>query len=161
MNWREKTEKEKQPEYLFVPSRHIFFDNIREIDKLYIVGCADAGSEIWDRGNYYTDEQFLAIMLVLAQSPYADKYQRAAAANIIRNMKGQNAQKAKRVLCKRRRQEFSRKRDSIKLALIDRDGYKCAQCGTQKDLAIDHIAPLSRGGTDNLKNLQFLCRSCN
>ncbi len=30
-----------------------------------------------------------------------------------------------------------------------------------EDLTIDHIAPLSKGGTDDLDNLRFLCRSHN
>ena len=37
----------------------------------------------------------------------------------------------------------------------------CATCGATTDLTVDHIFPLSRGGTNDPLNLQVLCRSCN
>ena len=45
--------------------------------------------------------------------------------------------------------------------VFERDAYRCLRCGTWLDLTIDHIVPRSRGGTDDLHNLQTLCRSCN
>ncbi len=42
-----------------------------------------------------------------------------------------------------------------------RDEHKCRQCGAEKNLTIDHIVPLAKGGTNELNNLQILCRSCN
>lgn len=57
------------------------------------------------------------------------------------------------------------KRDPIPAAVrffvFERDGYRCAQCGTAEDLTIDHIYPKSLGGADTEDNLQTLCRSCN
>lgn len=39
---------------------------------------------------------------------------------------------------------------------------KCVLCGvTDKPLTIDHIIPISKGGTNDTRNLQPLCRSCN
>lgn len=38
---------------------------------------------------------------------------------------------------------------------------KCAYCGSTKNLTIDHIIPICRGGSDDIKNLQCLCRDCN
>lgn len=41
---------------------------------------------------------------------------------------------------------------------------KCAICGKYvkfKRMSIDHIVPYSRGGTDDLNNLQLTCKSCN
>lgn len=43
----------------------------------------------------------------------------------------------------------------------ERDGFRCAHCGTDKTLEIDHILPRSIGGLDSLDNLQLLCRTCN
>ncbi len=38
---------------------------------------------------------------------------------------------------------------------------RCAYCGSKDNLTIDHIIPLSRGGTNREDNLQCLCRDCN
>jgi len=37
----------------------------------------------------------------------------------------------------------------------------CANCLKKKDLSIDHIVPLARGGSNAIRNIQFLCHSCN
>lgn len=37
----------------------------------------------------------------------------------------------------------------------------CSICKTTKDLTVDHIVPLSRGGSTVESNLQVLCRRCN
>ena len=38
---------------------------------------------------------------------------------------------------------------------------KCAYCGCEKDLTIDHIVPRSKGGPDFTKNCLCACHSCN
>jgi len=43
----------------------------------------------------------------------------------------------------------------------DRDGWQCVTCGTHKGLTVDHIVPVSKGGSDDLDNLQTMCGSCN
>ena len=40
-------------------------------------------------------------------------------------------------------------------------GYQCALCYCQENLTIDHIIPLTKGGTNDLYNLQILCLDCN
>ncbi len=42
-----------------------------------------------------------------------------------------------------------------------RDKYKCAYCGSNKDLTIDHIIPVSRGGKSNFDNCIAACKPCN
>lgn len=37
----------------------------------------------------------------------------------------------------------------------------CVFCGASENLTIDHIVPVSRGGTDDIDNLQAACRRCN
>jgi HNH endonuclease len=46
-------------------------------------------------------------------------------------------------------------------AVWDRDGWECRDCGSHRDLTVDHIHPLVLGGTDDMDNLQTLCKSCN
>jgi 5-methylcytosine-specific restriction endonuclease McrA len=40
-------------------------------------------------------------------------------------------------------------------------GNACVACGATKDLTIDHVIPLRKGGTNFIENLQPLCRACN
>ena len=39
--------------------------------------------------------------------------------------------------------------------------YRCACCGRKVKLEADHIVPLSKGGSNNIDNIQPLCKSCN
>lgn len=56
--------------------------------------------------------------------------------------------------------------DEMREAIYERDGRYCRYCGThERDLgerlALDHVIPRSRGGTDDPENLVPACRSCN
>lgn len=44
--------------------------------------------------------------------------------------------------------------------LCDQYGNKCLRCG-KNEVTIDHVVPLSLGGSNSIDNLQPLCQSCN
>ena len=46
-------------------------------------------------------------------------------------------------------------------AVIERDGGRCAACGTTEDLQFDHVVAVVHGGGDETENIQLLCRRCN
>jgi 5-methylcytosine-specific restriction endonuclease McrA len=50
---------------------------------------------------------------------------------------------------------------SVKAAVWQRDGGRCAECGSTVHLEFDHIIPVARGGADTERNLQLLCLDCN
>ena len=61
-----------------------------------------------------------------------------------------------------KRAQVTQQRQPLLSALAERDGgLFCQHWGATADLAIDHVKPLARGGTNDLANLQILCKSCN
>lgn len=49
----------------------------------------------------------------------------------------------------------------IRQQVFERDNYRCVFCGRPDDLQIDHKFPVSKGGTNDIDNLQTLCKYCN
>jgi hypothetical protein len=47
------------------------------------------------------------------------------------------------------------------LAVCEKYNNKCAICHQELPLTMDHIIPLSKGGTHTINNIQPLCKSCN
>lgn len=55
-------------------------------------------------------------------------------------------------------------RTSVRYRVLKRDGFKCSYCGvsaSESPLEIDHIHPVSLGGTNHMSNLCAACRDCN
>lgn len=53
---------------------------------------------------------------------------------------------------------------TLRYEILKRARFRCELCGASADvraLEVDHIIPRSRGGTDDLDNLQALCYQCN
>jgi len=45
--------------------------------------------------------------------------------------------------------------------MIIRDHKQCVYCGSKKQLTIDHVIPISRGGKTNFENCVTACIDCN
>ena len=45
--------------------------------------------------------------------------------------------------------------------ILEKYNHQCVHCGSEENLEIDHIIPVSKGGEGSDENLQVLCRSCN
>ena len=62
-------------------------------------------------------------------------------------------------------EEWKQYRDLRACLIFARDGYACKYCGpeesTDKTLVVDHIVPKSKGGDEELTNLQCVCHRCN
>lgn len=60
---------------------------------------------------------------------------------------------------------MSRSRTKIsktaRASVYKRDGHRCVECAATKRLTLDHIVPLSKGGSNRQDNLQTLCVPCN
>ncbi len=62
---------------------------------------------------------------------------------------------------RRRRRQANRRAAAQFRVIGERDGYLCRECGTGRELTVEHIIPVFLGGTDDLDNLEILCASCN
>jgi len=54
--------------------------------------------------------------------------------------------------------------NSKRYDVLKRDKFQCVLCGrsgSEAKLEVDHIAPVSRGGSDDIGNLRCLCFKCN
>lgn len=51
---------------------------------------------------------------------------------------------------------------SLKAEIVARDGLVCTYCGTEEGpFDIDHVHPISKGGTNDPANLAVACAACN
>lgn len=51
--------------------------------------------------------------------------------------------------------------EKIRQKVFKKYNFKCVDCGSDENLTIDHVIPWSKGGSDEIGNLQCLCKRCN
>lgn len=129
-------------------------------EELMLVGWSSDSIFWWHSEREELDE-YERRASIIYNSQFSDKTDKAEAAKALRSIaehrKKKRQKQIKRQIARRRRSDFAKERDRLMLALIERDGCECSVCGEIEDLAIDHIIPLSKGGSDELDNLQLLC----
>ena len=99
---------------------------------------------IWWEDNGLSSQDVLALV--------RDRQRRAA-----RTLERAHAALAGEV-AERRREPIPR---AVRLAVFERDGGRCAECGSSFDIQYDHVIPLALGGANTVENLQILCAPCN
>lgn len=53
---------------------------------------------------------------------------------------------------------------AVRIRVMKRDRFTCVYCGTtgaESELEIDHVHPVSKGGSHHISNLVTACRKCN
>lgn len=61
----------------------------------------------------------------------------------------------------RRRENGGRYSRREWVRLLELCGGRCVSCGTTESITVDHIVPVSKGGSGYIDNIQPLCLSCN
>ena len=64
------------------------------------------------------------------------------------------------------RRQWRARKNGATIGPVDRDAIyerdeRCIYCGSDKNLTLDHLTPLARGGAHAQDNLAVACRSCN
>ena len=49
---------------------------------------------------------------------------------------------------------------SLHTQVLERDGWRCQECGSLKNLQVHHLQPRSQLGSDTMTNLITLCAIC-
>lgn len=91
---------------------------------------------------------------------------------IIHNKKYFNSEEVRIALNISNKKRFNRLKELKSIGLthtnkewnevLKKYNFSCANCkDNKKKLTKDHIIPLEKGGTDEIKNIQPLCQSCN
>ncbi len=76
---------------------------------------------------------------------------------------GEEIQEAEEFATKRKK-AIARERAKVKYLeedIMQRDEYKCVQCGSSRRIEVDHRWPIAHGGESTMENMRVLCQDCN
>ena len=99
---------------------------------------------------YWADEQLAAedVMALVLKRERGQKRELDSARSLMRAE--QNGERSRPPIAR-----------DVRLAVFERDGGKCVECGSSFDIQYDHILPFAHGGATTVENLQILCADCN
>jgi hypothetical protein len=106
----------------------------------------------WCRGRFYWEDDDL-----LPEDVYALVYERERRRD--RQLERARAVMTTESLPRQPRREVIPR--EVKLAVFERDGGRCVECGSNFEIQYDHVIPVTRGGANTVANLQILCATCN
>lgn len=115
-----------------------------------------------DKGKACRDRWYKSDARKITEYRYRSK-ERSKALQVIRTTRYYKRYPEKK---KQKDKEYGFRRRGYNAGYIDWEAVEnmdkvCKKCGITDDLTIDHIRPLSKGGTNDISNLQILCRRCN
>lgn len=58
------------------------------------------------------------------------------------------------------RKNYKELSNAVKRRVKQRDGNQCVKCGSKVRLEVDHIISDAEGGSNDISNLQTLCKHC-
>jgi len=136
-----------------------FYSNVWQKDKkdCWCKQCKKETGEIYRKNN--------RVVILIRSKAYRDKHR-----EYIQNYRKLYA-KSKNIQIGQAKARFKREvllKSRINDLTLDQweeikknQNYKCAYCGKEIQLTIDHIVPISKGGNHTQENIQGLCKSCN
>ena len=90
----------------------------------------------------------------------ADKFRKDIKFTIGR-IKSAKRKSAKRKSAKRKPAKRKHIPKAVRDAVMERDNYTCVYCASTNNPELDHNEAHANNGSDEIDNLQVLCRSCN